>query len=598
MDVYGAYKIAVDSGDLEQLKAAFSKHWLITGIKPTLIKKELAFSNEFPEAYEMEEVDDWVAKAYAFSGKHSYEQLAVYIPTGTTLRLEYEEYKMKHAWLVDGKFGVDVMHSVPFIRSIPSIQNPMKNGFVHGVIYGCADVATELKSTDTSKLVPDLKFVVCYLINSNINNMSVSLETFRLLGFTVASHVSIAINKWDAVKKSASLALGSGAINYECYKILVMHDDYRIVDKLQGKDINRWGFVAYIKHPSILMEVKGIEWRTKIFEHKVVIIPYVSFLYNNEVIFNIDNSVFVKSPKNELVDMQTNYADIISGKYCIGDIMSVLIEDNKYVGITCEVKSKSGSNIPSGCPSCGCMLDVFQDKLICTNPKCIEIIKNTMNIWVGAYGPTIAGDLLVAFIKTYNISSIADIYTTFDKGVVTEERFGGLFVSMKDSRMQGLSKFLALICAKITDVEAERMCNFAKMNVQNLCAMSIVQLVEIVGMASDKAFDVVEWIERNETWFKCTLDAFIGIKINNSKLFGKTFVISGLLYERDKLSMEAKIRGMGGRVVDNGKNVDYIIVGQFADEGLLKRAQTAHFPPIVIRETSFQDFIKDSTMSA
>lgn len=147
-------------------------------------------------------------------------------------------------------------------------------------------------------------------------------------------------------------------------------------------------------------------------------------------------------------------------------------------------------------------------------------------------------------------------------------------------------------------MEAERMSNFVKMDVQALCAMSVVQLVEIVGMTSDKALDVVEWIERNKAWFKCTLEAFMGIKINNSKLFGKTFVISGLLYERDKLSMEAKIRDMGGRVIDHGKNVDYIIVGQFADEGLLKRAQTAHFPPIVIRETSFQDFIKNCATGA
>jgi NAD-dependent DNA ligase len=122
--------------------------------------------------------------------------------------------------------------------------------------------------------------------------------------------------------------------------------------------------------------------------------------------------------------------------------------------------------------------------------------------------------------------------------------------------------------------------------------------MEIVGMTSDKAIDVVEWIGRNRAWFKCTLEAFMGIKINNNKLFGKTFVISGLLYERDKLSMEAKIRDAGGRVIDNGKNVDYIIAGQFADEGLLRRAQDAYSPPVVIRETSFQDFIKDCATGA
>jgi hypothetical protein len=598
MDVYEAYRIAVDSGDLNPLRAVFPNHWLITGVKPTFIKKELAFSDKFMEAYEMEEVDGWVAKAYSYTGKHSYEQLAVYVPVGAPLRLEYEDYKLKHAWLIEEGSGIDVVHNVAFIKSIPTTQSPINKGFVHGVVYGCKGVAEELKNVDTSNLIPELRFVVCYAVMTVASTMLENLETLRLLGFTVALHLPVAINKWDAVKKSASLAIGSGTVGYECYKILVMHDDYRLVDKLQGKDINRWGFMAYIKHPRMLVEVKGVEWKTEIFEHRVVVIPYVLFTYNDESLFNINSSVFVKLVRGELASMRVNYADIISGKYCTNDVMAVVVEDNKFVEIVCEIKSRSGSIIPSGCPCCGYMLDVFQDKLICTNPKCVEIIKNNINAWVTVYYPTIKEEVLRAFIKTYNISSIADIYTTFDKGVVTEEWFIGLFVSMKDSRVQGLSKFVSLMCPKVTEVEAERMASFAKMDMSILCTMSVAQLVEIVGMTNDKALDVYNWIERNRAGFKCTLEAFMGIKINSNKLFGKTFVISGLLYERDKLGMEVKIREAGGRVIDNGKNVDYIIAGQFADEGLLKRAQGAIFPPIVIRETSFQTFIKDSAMGA
>lgn len=597
MNVYEAYEIAIESGDKEQLKAIFPKHWLITGIKPTLTKKELAFADKFPEAYEMKEVDEWVTNAYVLSGKHSYEQLAVYIPAGVQLRLEYENHTVKHAWLIENGIGTDVAHQIPFIESIPSEQNPMKSGFVHGVIYGCDDISAELQKIDTSVDIPKLKFVVCYLIDKSINSMLASLDTHTLLGFTVAMRVPVTVNKWDAVKKSASLAIGSGAAGYECYKILVMHDDYRLIDKLQGKDINRWGFIAHIKHPRILGEVKSVDWRTEIFEHKVVVIPHVVFSINNDSLFDVGVPGLKKSTDG-FAEMRVNYADIISGNYRIGDVVAFMTENQKFTYITLEMQGKSSGVTPSGCPKCGHMLDVWMDKVVCTNPKCVEIIRNNIGAWINAYCTFIDEDVLMAFIRTYGIVSVTDIYTTFDRRVISEEKFAWILKVVEHSRSCGLSKFISLICPKITDVEAERMVNFARLDVATLCDMSATQMENVTGMTSDKAADVFEWFVRNRTWFKHTLDAFAGDKILKSKLFGKTFIISGLLYERDKLNMETKIREFGGRVVDTNKGVDYVIAGQFADEKLLKRAKELHVPPVIISETSFQDFIKDCATSA
>lgn len=597
MDVYEAYKVAVDSGDLTHLKAVFPKHYLITGIRPALTRKSLEFANAFPEAYEMREVDSWVTTAYILSGKHSYEQLAVYVPTGTDLRLEYENYVIKHAWLMDGEYGIDVSHNIPFIRSIPHGQGPINKGFVHGVISGCDDAAEELKKVDTSEVIPGLKFIVCYAIMPNSSTMTVNLDTLKALGFTVAMRIPVAINKWDAVKKSASLAIGSGAPGYECFKLLVMHDDYRLVDKLQGRDTNRWGFVAYIKHPRVLMEVRSISWKPEIFENKVAIIPYAVLSYNDDRIFDFKIPNLSKAADG-LAEMRVSYADVMSGKYHVGDVLGVLIEDQKFVDILRELQGKAARITPSGCPSCGHMLDVYVDKLICTNPKCVELVKNNVSMWVNTYFPTMDPDLLGRFIKAYSITSIADIYTTIDSGVVTEEWFADLHTAVKSSRAQGLAKFLTLLCPKLTLVEADRTSSFVKMNVPRLCRITKEQMMNSTGMILDKAADITEWMSRNMTWFEYTLEAFVGHRVSGGKLFGKTFIISGLLYERDKLSMENRIRAAGGRVIDNGKHVDYIIAGQFADEALLKRAQSLHVPPTIIRETSFKEFIKDCAMGA
>lgn len=601
MGAYEAYRIAVDSGNIEALKTAFPKHWMVTGIKPTMTKRELAFSDVFPEAYEMREVDEWVSRAYILSGKHSYEQLVVYIPAGTPLRLEYENHELKHAWITNNGVGIDVAHNVPFIESIPHDQNPMKSGSVHGVLLeqDGVDIGAELQKVDTSEVIPKLNFMVCYIIDNSVNSMLASLETCKLIGFTVAVHVPATINKWDAVKKSASLAIGSGALGYECYKILMMHDDYRLIDKLQGKDINRWGFVAHIKHPRMLGEIKQIDWRTEVFENKIVVIPHILFSYNNELLFNIGVPDLTKSTDG-IAELRATYADIISGKYRIGDVVAFIVEDQKFVSVVLEVRGKSASVTPSGCPKCGYMLDVWVDKVICTNPKCVELIRNNIQTWVSAYGPMIDERVLLSFITAFSVLSIADIYTTFDKGDVADEWYPRLHEAVNDSRDQGMGKFLTIICQKITDVEGLRIDSFAHGRTQDICGVRISQLVDVTGMTVDKAEEVVEWIERNRVWFKHTLDAFVGDEIRKNKLFGKTFIISGLLYERDKLSMEGKIREVGGRVIDTskGKGVDYIIAGRFADEKMINRAKELHVPPIVIHETSFQDFIKDCAKSA
>lgn len=225
------------------------------------------------------------------------------------------------------------------------------------------------------------------------------------------------------------------------------------------------------------------------------------------------------------------------------------------------------------------------------NCKYPEIVMGNINDWVDVYAHNVKDDIMYQFLRNYSITSVADIYTTFDLGKISEVWNVWVLYSIEQSRQDGIAIFFTAICKKVNKEESEKMFEFIKDRPTKVVELAYDFFIKNMGWELVRAIDMSEWLSMNYWWVHNALVAFLDDKTLKRPLTGKLFFITGLLYERDKVNMETKIKALGGRVAEAGK-MDYVVVGQFADAVMIQRLTEANGAPKVIRDVEFEVFIK------
>ncbi len=217
----------------------------------------------------------------------------------------------------------------------------------------------------------------------------------------------------------------------------------------------------------------------------------------------------------------------------------------------------------------------------CTNPTCPAKNQRGMEHFVNAFEIyTIGPKIITRFKDEGLISDAADLFSLQEGDINTLERFGeksaeNIIASIDAHRKVPLWRFIyALginnVGEQTSEDLAEHFGSFEKLLAAATQSRSAddneIDSIENIGPVVSKS--LVDYFAHKENQKFIEKLFANGVTIINpekkkaGKLTGKTFVITGTLESMDRNQAKAKIKSLGGKVVESvSKNTNYVVVG-------------------------------------
>jgi len=236
--------------------------------------------------------------------------------------------------------------------------------------------------------------------------------------------------------------------------------------------------------------------------------------------------------------------------------------------------------MPETCPVCGGTLTQEKDSPIirCANKNCSVKHRRALHYFASKKAMNIEGlgpKIIDALLDNGLIRDAADIYDLKEGDLEPLERFGeksakNIVNSVNNKKETTLPRFLtALGIFHVGEETAELLAKEVK-SVEVLSDMPAEELQKIDGIGPKVAESVFYWFKdkHNRELFERLLKRIKIILpeksplLENSKIKGKTFVLTGTMEKmsRDKAKEEIKLRG--GQVNESvSKNTDFVVAG-------------------------------------
>ncbi len=428
-----------------------------------------------------------------------------------------------------------------------------------------------------------------------------SLIQAKKWGFKVPEHIKICkninevfdyINYWDNERKN---------LLYEIDGIVIKINSYSQQQKL--------GFTAKSPRWAIAYKFKAKQVSTKLLsiDYQVGRTGAITPVANLEPVKLAGTTVKRASLHNadqiNLLDIRIN--DIVFVEKG-GEIIP------KIVGVD-KLKRKTNSiklNFITHCPECGTELvrEEGEAKHFCPNENgCPPQIKGKIEHFVSRKAMDI-GTAEATIDQLYNeglIKNIADLYNLNKENLLALERFAeksanNLIKSIVNSKKVPFHKVLFAIGIRyVGETIAKSLVKQFK-SIDNLQKASFEELLEADEVGDKIAGSIINFFkdERNVTTIERLklygLQMSVindDINIENSKLSGKSFVISGTFinYSRDEIKHMIEING-GKNTTSISQKTDYIIAGENMGPAKLEKAQKLNIQ--LVSEDEFLKMIK------
>ena len=284
-----------------------------------------------------------------------------------------------------------------------------------------------------------------------------------------------------------------------------------------------------------------------------------------------------------------NFAEIDRLDVRIGD--TVIVEKAGEIipkVIRVLEKMRTGSEkkviIPKKCPICHSPVDRKENltsksvAIFCSNPKCYAQELERMAHFVSkkAFNIDGLGEKIAAHLVDEGlIKNPADIFTLKKGDLEPLERFaaksaGNLIEMIAKSKQVTLARFIfSLGIQHVGEETAIRLAdNFKKL--EKIMSASLEDLEKVEDIGPRVSQSIVEYF-KDKTNKKLVEDLltngvvikYISPKKINSKLAGRTFVLTGTLPTLTRGDAEEKIRALGGNVSGSvSKKTDYVLAGE------------------------------------
>lgn len=250
--------------------------------------------------------------------------------------------------------------------------------------------------------------------------------------------------------------------------------------------------------------------------------------------------------------------------------------------------------MPEHCPACGAAVVKPTREVVtrCVNSSCPAILQGSILHWASRDAIDINGlgeKLVQQLVSQKLVGSIADLYELTTDELTSLDRLGQksaskLIAAIKDSKTQPWARVLyGLGIRHVGSVNAVAIVQKFP-HLDQLAAASITDIASIYGIGEEIAQSVYTWLRlptnQNLVDRLSTLGLNLGSPlgnsppsntIDNSKVTGKIFVITGTLPNLKRSDAKEIIQSQGGKVTDSiSKKTDYLVVGAEAGSKLTK----------------------------
>lgn len=263
--------------------------------------------------------------------------------------------------------------------------------------------------------------------------------------------------------------------------------------------------------------------------------------------------------------------------------------------------------LPSKCPICDSSVEKEEEEsaVRCTNYNCPAQVQRRIDHWCSRDAMDIDGvgeSLIDQLLKNKLISDPVDLYFLKQEQLEELERMAeksanNAITSIENSKKRTLDRLIYALGIRHVGKTIAELLSSRFNSIDELSEASLEDLENIGGIGPKIAKSIVDYFPQSsskkiiEKIKKANIQLEAKkIKIKDSKISGKTFVITGTLETMTRNEAEEIIKNHGARAASSvSKNTDYLLCG--ADPGSkLKKAKELEIP--VLTEQEFVKLVK------
>lgn len=539
------------------------------------------------------ELEDWIKKYIQFDKIY-----VSYKIDGLSCEITYNEKGdlVKAVTRGDGYNGVDVLHIVKHIKSIPNKITNYYNNFINlrGEIYlsksyfntyikpslkeneikNCRNLASGAlkreQPSEISKYGLHFKIFNMYFNYKELDTEDIKKTVCKNLGF-INNYVGLyEVTLSNLENLINELYLNKNNLDYDVDGLVFTLNTTRIRESFGYTSLIPKARIAFKFIPnSVISTIKDIEWQVG----RTGKLTPVAIIQPVELDGTLVQKCSIHNP-DEIKRLNiTKNCDVIIHK--CGEIIPQIKQ-------AINNKDKESFDIPIKCPSCG--YDLIKDgpNIFCNNVNCnIKKVEKTLyylqTIGVKNIGPSIIAQLYDEKL----IEDIDDLYKLKKEDLEKLDNFGdksakNFIKDLHKIKDIPLYLFIASLGIKgLGNTMSEKICEQYD-TLEKLLNITKNELLEIEGISEITANNILEGLQYQKPLMDKLLK-YITIKkeineIKENKLLGKSFCITGKL-SKPRKQIEKLIKEFGGVISSNKKGLDYLIIGDGAKEHKISKAK-------------------------
>ena len=581
-------------------------------------------------SYSKEDLLDWEKRIQRVLGNVPLEYTCELKYDGASISITYKNGKLTQALTRgDGFQGDDVTNNIKTIKSIPlKLKGNFPDKFdIRGEIIlpfagfekmnqdlieigetpysnprNTASGSLKLQNSAEVAKRP-LDCLLYFLIGNNLpfNSQLEALETARNWGFKVPIEIKLAKNLEEVFKFIDYWNTNRHNLPYETDGVVIKVNSFQYQEELGYTSKSpRWAMAYKFKSEQVSTKLNSISYQVG---RTGAITPVANLEPVQLAGTIVKRASLHNADQIEKLDIRINDEVFVEKG---GEIIPKIIA----VDLSKRPKNTHPTQYITKCPECNTPLERKEGEAnhYCPNfygcpPQIIGriqhyISRKAMDI------EGLGGETVALLFNNGLVHNYADLYELTVEQILPLERMAkksaeNLVNGVLESKKIPFENVLfALGIRFVGETVAKKLAKYYK-NIDALSKAKLEELILVDEIGDRIARSVIEFFENQENKITINRLKSFGIqfkiieKINpnaTNKLFGKTFVVSGVfeIYSRDDLKIA--IENNGGKVGSSiSAKTDYVIAGENMGPAKLEKANQLNIP--IISETDFQNLI-------
>ena len=276
-----------------------------------------------------------------------------------------------------------------------------------------------------------------------------------------------------------------------------------------------------------------------------------------------------------------------------GDVIPKVVKSH----IDLRDGTETSIEIPTNCPVCNEPLTRQDVYIRCDNNNCAARISGKLLDFLNKLEVKDVGQTIIkALVNLKKLKTFGDLYRLKESDIVVIERQGEVSAKkivsrIQDSKSASIDKVIAGLGIPNIGVTTGNVLAKTFKTLENFKQAKYEQLICISDIGETTAYNIINWIKKNQDVLQDLIDLNIGkqIEMKSGNLNNKTFAFTGTLSSPRK-TMQNFIEENGGINSSIKKGLNYLLIGEGAKEEKINKAK--NYGAKIISEKEFFNMIK------